>query len=132
MRRRFKDNQRRAIGRRLLRNHPPVTSLPHSTVVNVSVQGIGSPRGVSMSPSVSGFPLVPRRTATAVGVAVCIAPFFALALGAQPPAAVPTIPDSALLATSTTIGGAPVLPTTRTVAHWWGSTTDPHDGVTYG
>jgi hypothetical protein len=30
------------------------------------------------------------------------------------------------------MGGASVLPTTRTVAHWWGSTLDPHDGVTYG
>jgi hypothetical protein len=35
--------------------------------------------------------------------------------------------------TSTTIGGgASVLPTTRTVPHWWGSTTNPQDGVTYG
>jgi hypothetical protein len=33
---------------------------------------------------------------------------------------------------TTTIGGAPVLATTRTVAHWWGSTVDPHNGVTYG
>jgi hypothetical protein len=35
-------------------------------------------------------------------------------------------------AMSTTIGGAPVLPTTRTVAHWWGSSLDPTNGVTYG
>ena len=35
--------------------------------------------------------------------------------------------------TTTTIGGgANVLPTTRTVAHWWGSAMDPNDGVTYG
>jgi hypothetical protein len=35
--------------------------------------------------------------------------------------------------TSTTIGGgAFVLPTTRTIAHWWGSATNPHDGITYG
>jgi hypothetical protein len=34
---------------------------------------------------------------------------------------------------STTIGGGvTVLPTTRTVAHWWGSTTNPDNGVTYG
>jgi hypothetical protein len=31
-----------------------------------------------------------------------------------------------------TLGGAAVLPTTRTVPHWWGSTRDPGDGVTYG
>jgi hypothetical protein len=42
------------------------------------------------------------------------------------------IDDSQLQASSTTIGGADVLPTTRTVAHWWGSTLDPHNGVTYG
>jgi len=33
---------------------------------------------------------------------------------------------------TTTIGGAKVLPTTRTVAHWFGSTLNPDDGVTYG
>jgi hypothetical protein len=42
------------------------------------------------------------------------------------------IDDSQLQASSTTIGGADVLPTTRTVTHWWGSTLDPHNGVTYG
>jgi hypothetical protein len=30
------------------------------------------------------------------------------------------------------MGGASVLPTTRTVAHWWGATTDPTNGITYG
>jgi hypothetical protein len=44
----------------------------------------------------------------------------------------PVISDDALKAMSTTIGGADVLPTTRTVAHWWGSTLDPSNGVTYG
>jgi hypothetical protein len=42
------------------------------------------------------------------------------------------IDDSLLSATTVTVGGATVLPTTRTVAHWWGSTTDPTNGVTYG
>ena len=42
------------------------------------------------------------------------------------------IDDSQLQAVSTTIGGASVLPTTRTVQHWFGSTLDPHNGVTYG
>jgi hypothetical protein len=64
--------------------------------------------------------------------AIAAAPLFGLALGAQAPASVPVIPDSSLKAVTTTIGGAAVLPTTRTVAHWWGSTTNPHDGVTYG
>jgi hypothetical protein len=42
------------------------------------------------------------------------------------------VSDSTLKALSTTEGGADVLPTTRTVAHWFGQTTDPHNGVTYG
>jgi hypothetical protein len=42
------------------------------------------------------------------------------------------IGDAQLQALSSTIGGADVLPTTRTVAHWWGSTLNPSDGVTYG
>jgi len=42
------------------------------------------------------------------------------------------IQDSQMKALSTTEGGADVLPTTRTVAHWWGSTLDPHNGITYG
>src|SRR5262249_49122612 len=35
-------------------------------------------------------------------------------------------------ALTTTIGGADVLETTRTVTHWFGSTFDPNNGVTYG
>src|ERR1700746_1734522 len=42
------------------------------------------------------------------------------------------IDDSKLHAVTTTIGGAPVLPTTRTVQHWFGTTLNPNDGVTYG
>jgi len=42
------------------------------------------------------------------------------------------IADSQLQALTTTVGGASVLPTTRTVPHWWGSTLDPHNGITYG
>jgi hypothetical protein len=42
------------------------------------------------------------------------------------------IDDSQLQALTTTVGGASVLPTTRTIPHWWGSTLDPHNGITYG
>jgi hypothetical protein len=42
------------------------------------------------------------------------------------------IDDSQLSASTATIGGADVLPTTRTVAHWWGSSLDPNNGITYG
>ena len=33
---------------------------------------------------------------------------------------------------STTVGGAQVPPATRTVAHWFGTALNPHNGVTYG
>jgi hypothetical protein len=47
--------------------------------------------------------------------------------------AIPVISDSQLQANFTEIGGgADVLPTTRTIPHWWGSTTNPNDGITYG
>jgi len=42
------------------------------------------------------------------------------------------ISDSQLQALTGTIGGADVLPTTRTVAHWFGQTKNPNNGVTYG
>ena len=46
---------------------------------------------------------------------------------------IPIINDDSLNAMSTTIGGGvDVLPTTRTIPHWWGSTVNPVDGITYG
>jgi hypothetical protein len=42
------------------------------------------------------------------------------------------IDDSQLNASTTTLGGARLQPTTRTLAHWFGQTLNPHDGVTYG
>jgi hypothetical protein len=33
---------------------------------------------------------------------------------------------------TTVDGGADVVPTTRTIPHWWGATLDPLDGITYG
>ncbi len=54
------------------------------------------------------------------------------AAGASP-SSVPVIDDSTLQAMTSTInGGASPLPTTRTVQHWFGQTTDPNNGVTYG
>src|SRR4029077_2848116 len=40
--------------------------------------------------------------------------------------------DSQMKAMSVTIGGAAPLSTTRTVAHWFGTTLNPDNGVTYG
>jgi hypothetical protein len=42
------------------------------------------------------------------------------------------VDDSSLHAKTTVEGGASVLPTTRTVVHWYGTTKDPDNGVTYG
>lgn len=57
-------------------------------------------------------------------------------MGVFPAGAAPstpqTIDDATLKAMFSTLDGADVLPTTRTVAHWFGTTTDPNNGVTYG
>jgi hypothetical protein len=42
------------------------------------------------------------------------------------------IDDSQLNPVSMTMGGASVLPTTRTVTHWFGTTINPNNGITYG
>lgn len=54
------------------------------------------------------------------------------ALASNPKAQAQVISDAQLQALTTTLGGAQVLPTTRTVPHWWGSTPNPDNGVTYG
>jgi hypothetical protein len=73
-----------------------------------------------------------------LGVLVVAAVATAAASAAQPGVSgkatiEPTVvPDSSLHPRSTTVGGATVLPTTRTVTHWFGQTLDPNNGVTYG
>jgi len=42
------------------------------------------------------------------------------------------VSDASLQALFTELGGAQPLPTSRTVSHWWGSTADTNNGVTYG
>ena len=44
----------------------------------------------------------------------------------------PVIDDEQMQVMTTTIGGAQVLQTTQTVPHWFGSTLDPNNNVTYG
>jgi hypothetical protein len=47
--------------------------------------------------------------------------------------AIPVISDSQLQANFTEVGGgSQLLPTDRTVAHWFGTTANPNDGITYG
>jgi len=49
-----------------------------------------------------------------------------------PTAAPQLLDDSQPPTSSQTWGGATVYPSTRTIPHWFGSTRDPFDGVTYG
>jgi hypothetical protein len=67
-------------------------------------------------------------------IAAVAAVVFAISANANAGAATePAVMDDSHLHPSfTTMGGADVLPTDRTLAHWWGSTTDPTNGVTYG
>jgi hypothetical protein len=60
--------------------------------------------------------------------------FLALPLSVigDPPPGPPVISDDQMQLLFTTIGGDDVLDTTRTVPHWFGSTLDPNDGITYG
>ena len=74
-----------------------------------------------------GFRLPVAGLAAAAGALVFSSVGFA---GATP--AIPVIADSQLQAMTTSYGGASVLPTTRTVQHWFGQSLDPHNGVTYG
>ena len=48
------------------------------------------------------------------------------------PSAIPIIDDSTLQAMTTTVGGASALNTTSTVQHWFGTSLNPNNGVTYG
>src|SRR5579872_795009 len=69
-----------------------------------------------------------------LGVSVALAAAALAVAGSAPAGAssIPVIDDSQLQAQFTTMGGASPLPTDRTVQHWYGQTTDPHNGVTYG
>src|SRR6266581_7740784 len=73
-----------------------------------------------------------RRLVLFISVVALVLGMAAVPASAASSAEPQLISDSQLSALSTTIGGADVLPTTRTVAHWWGSTLDPNNGVTYG
>jgi hypothetical protein len=72
--------------------------------------------------------------ATAVGVGALALTMILgnSAPGAHAASSPPVLDDAQLHASFTTIGGAKVLPTTRTVTHWHGTAADPSDGITYG
>ena len=74
-----------------------------------------------------------------LGLSVTVIAALVAAFSASPVSAsgssIQTISDSQLKAMTSTLGGvagAPSLNTGNTVAHWFGQTTDPHNGVTYG
>jgi hypothetical protein len=80
---------------------------------------------------------IPKRAAVLGATALAVVSLFATAVvvytsnahaatGPQP------IDDATLKAMTTTLGGARPLPTTRTLTHWFGTTLNPDDGVTYG
>ena len=72
-----------------------------------------------------------------LGLCVSVVAAMVVGFGATPASAgtIPVIDDSQLSAMTATeggVGGAPALMTGNTVAHWFGQSTDPHNGVTYG
>jgi hypothetical protein len=73
-----------------------------------------------------------KKAFTLLSTLVVLASMIGVAPVGAASSGIQTIDDSKLKALFTTMGGADVLPTTRTVAHWWGSTLDPNNGVTYG
>ena len=74
-----------------------------------------------------------RKLALLLGVLAATAAIVAASATASSSSTEPQlISDSQLQAMTTTMGGADVLPTTRTVAHWFGTATNPTNGVTYG
>jgi len=74
--------------------------------------------------------IAPKLTVLA-GLTVAL-PLLASAASAGATPAPVAVSYAALHASTTTVGGATVLPTTRTVAHWFGTAFNPHNGVTYG
>ena len=78
----------------------------------------------------SGRPIRFPVVALAAAAVALVAASVSAAAGSS--SAIQVINDSTLKAMSTTLGGASVLPTTRTVQHWFGTTADPNNGVTYG
>jgi hypothetical protein len=74
-----------------------------------------------------------RKLGLLLGLALIAIAVVGTASASNSTSSIPVISDSQLQAKFTAIGGgANVLPTTRTVAHWWGSTMNPDDGITYG
>ena len=74
----------------------------------------------------------PMRFPVAALVAAAGALVAASVSASSTPPAIQVIDDATLQAMATTIGGASPYNTTNTVQHWFGTSLDPHNGVTYG
>jgi hypothetical protein len=73
-----------------------------------------------------------NRIFTSLSVLVILVSLIGVFPAGAAPSAPPVIDDAKLKAMFSTLEGADVLPTTRTVPHWFGTTLDPNNGVTYG
>lgn len=73
-----------------------------------------------------------RKLSLLVGAALVAAVAAVGASAASTPQDVHVYQDAGTKPRSVTMGGADVLPTTRTVQHWYSTAVDPHNGVTYG
>jgi hypothetical protein len=62
----------------------------------------------------------------------CAATLISAGVVSAPATEPQVLDDSQMKAMSVTVGGAAPLPTARTVAHWFGTTLNPDNGVTYG
>jgi hypothetical protein len=76
--------------------------------------------------------LVSRRKLIVLLAAIAAVAAAVLIGGASASSGVLVVKDSSITASTTTIGGASVLPTTKTVEHWHGTALNPDDGITYG
>jgi hypothetical protein len=75
--------------------------------------------------------LIARRVAVLGGLSLILS-LLAGAASAGTDTAPIAEPDSAIHVSTATIGGARMLPTTKTIAHWFGTARDPGNGITYG
>ncbi|HSN02907.1 MAG TPA: hypothetical protein VLS91_05435 [Acidimicrobiales bacterium] len=73
---------------------------------------------------------ISRLTTYLGGASLLVA--LALPVGTASGSSIPVISDASLAASFTTLGGASPLPTSKTVSHFWSSSVDPANGVTYG
>jgi hypothetical protein len=105
-----------------------VTAIPHPAVaLAIAAETVWTPCGPRTQHRSCRLPVL----AVLAGLTLAL-PFLAPAANAGTTPAPVAVPFSTIHAVSTTVGGAKVLPTTRTVAHWFGTALNPHNGVTYG